>query len=349
MTPLFETVRRSVARWQPALLLAALWIVFSAASPQFRRIETVLNVLEHASSTAILAIGMTFVLVAGGIDLSVGAVMLLASAVCGSLLGAGWPIALGVLAMVLIGMAWGVFNGMLVAQARLTPFIVTLSTLFLGRGLGLWITETRPIALPDEFRSLTTTAVAGVPASVVVMLACACGAHVALTQTWFGRRLFALGGDPQAAVRAGINDRRLGVAPYVICGGLAAVAAVIAVAELNTVSPTLGTGRELTAIAAAVLGGVSLFGGRGSVPGAVVGAVTIQCIYSGLSTLDADPQFNIDIDEYAYPLITAALVFSGVLIDSLRKQWVDRSQRRLIRPMDMSHRPAGSLSPATIQ
>jgi ribose transport system permease protein len=234
-------------------------------------------------------------------------------------------------AMVAVGLAWGLVNALCVTRLKMTPFIVTLAMLFIGRGLGLWITQTRPINLPDAFRRLATSEWLGLPAPVWMMAAVAFASHLALMRTPFGRQVCAIGADAAAARKAGVPVLRNIALVYIVCGGCAALAGLITLAQLSAVSPTLGEGRELDAIAAAVLGGVSLFGGRGGAVGAALGAILIQTIFYGLTTLDADPALNLDIDPYYYRLITSAIIFSAVLIDSVRQTLLAARRRRTIR------------------
>ncbi len=185
--------------WMPAVLLALLWFTFAAVSPQFRRIQTIGQILEHSASNAIVAIGMTFVLLAAGIDLSVGAVMLVASAVAGKLLLAGGSTGLALASMLCVGLGWGIANGVLITRFKMMPFVVTLAMLFVGRGAGLWITQTRPVNLPDRFRLLATGSLAGLPVPIVMLLFSAIVAHLLLTRTPFGRQLYAIGGHGESA------------------------------------------------------------------------------------------------------------------------------------------------------
>jgi ribose transport system permease protein len=309
----------------PMVLFAAVALSFGLLSPKFLAGANLLNILIQSSATAVVAIGMTFVLLTAGVDLSVGAIMFVTAAVAGKLvlqhdvsMGAAIAIMLG------LGLLAGAVNGSLVTRWGLVPFIATLGTLYLGRGLGLWLTQTRAMNLPEGFRELGTTRWAGIPLPVVILGAVLLLAHVALTRTPFGRQIYATGADPEAARKAGVNTRRLLFWVYVICGGTAAVGSVLALAQLGTVSPTFGNQREFAAIAAAVLGGTSLFGGRGQVfPGTVLGAVLIQSIENGLVVLNANP--------YLYPLVTSGIIFLAVLIDSLRNHLLSHLSRRQIR------------------
>ena len=307
-----------LARLAPLVLFACIFLTFCALSPAFRTTSNVKNILVQSSSVAIAATGMTLVLLTGGIDLSVGAIMFLSAAVAGKLVVGGWvpglapvPAWLAVLAIVPFGLLFGAVNAALIAGCGMLPFVVTLGTLFIGRGVALQITQTRALNLPPEFRSIGLANVLGVPFPVLLLGATVGVAHVVLTQTPFGRQLYALGNSPDAARKAGLRTTRLVAAVYLASAGCAALAGIVSVAQLGAVSPTFGWQREFAAVAAAVLGGTSLFGGRGSVlPGTLLGALTIQTVETGLNIVNADP--------YSYPVVVGCIIFAAVLIDRLR-------------------------------
>jgi ribose transport system permease protein len=298
----------------PPLLLAAVFLFFSILSPQFLSLANLLNILVHSSSIAIIAAGMTIVLLTAGIDLSVGAIMFVTAAIAGKLIlgEASLPVPLALALIVLLGIACGAINGLLITRLGMIPFIVTLAMLFIGRGFALWLTDTRPLHLPPQLLQIGHTRLLGIPVPIYIMAAVIMAVHVLLTHTPFGRQLYATGHDPEAARKAGINTRRLLLIVYILSGTCAAVGGIVAVAQLGTVSPTFGQQREFAAIAAAVLGGTSLFGGEGKVlPGTLIGAILIQTIESGLNQINANP--------YIYPLITASIIFLAVLLDRVRK------------------------------
>ncbi len=296
----------------PALLmLAAVAAVFSLLSPRFLDPANLLNVVVQASSVGIVATGMAFVLLTAGIDLSVGAVMLVSAAVAGklALAGASLPVVFGTI--LLVGALYGAVNAVFVTKAGVKAFVVTLATLYVGRGLGLFVTETRALNLPDSILAVGSARLLGVPAPALVLAVVLAAAHLVLTRTPFGRHVYAVGHDPAAARRAGLPAGRILFAVYVISGTLAALGGAVAVAQLGAVSPTFGREREFAAVAAAVLGGVSLFGGRGSVlPGVLLGALLVQTVENGLVIVNADP--------YLYPIVMAGVIFLAVLLDSAR-------------------------------
>jgi len=202
-------------------------------------------------------------------------------------------------------------------------FVVTLATRYFGRGLGLRITETRAMNLPESFYELGAARLLGVPVPVLIFAGVVLLAHLALTRTPFGRQVYAVGTDVEAARKAGINTGAVRFSVYAICGLCAAAAGIVALSQAPAVSPSFGNNREFMAIAAAVLGGTSLFGGRGAVfPGTVLGAVLIQTIENGLNVLNVNP--------YLYPLITSGVIFVAVLLDAIRSRVLAQANRRRI-------------------
>lgn len=308
----------------PLLLFVALLGLFGSLSSRFLTGSNLLNLLIQSSSTAVVAIGMTFVLLTAGVDLSVGAIMFVAAAMAGKLVLAGTPLPAALLAMALIGLVFGAVNAFLITRLRIVAFIVTLATLYLGRGLALWVTETRAMNLPASFLAIGTRQFLGIPVPVLVFLAVLVLAHVVLRHTPFGRQLYAVGQDLERARKAGIQTGRILAVVYLVSGLCAAIGGMLSLAQLGAVSPTFGTNKEFSAIAAAVLGGTSLFGGRGQVfPGTVLGALLMQSVENGLVILNADP--------YLYPLISSAIIFLAVLTDSLRNRILASVHRRKIR------------------
>ncbi len=313
----------TLLNWSTVILFLAVLAAFGSLSPKFLTASNLENLLVQSSSTAVVAIGMTFVLLTAGVDLSVGAIMFVAAAVAGKLLLAGNSLLLALLAIAATGVCYGMLNAVLVTRLRVVAFIATLGTLYVGRGIGLWTTKTRAMNLPAGFLELGTARIVGVPLPVIVFSIVLVLAHLALTRTPFGRQLYAVGSNLEAARKAGINTQRLLGSVYVISGLCAGIGCFLSLTQLGAVSPTFGTNREFAAIAAAVLGGTSLFGGRGSVfPGTVLGALLIQSIENGLVIVNADP--------YLYPLATSGIIFLAVLIDSSRRRLLEHLLPRKI-------------------
>jgi ribose transport system permease protein len=298
-------------------------LVFSLSSSAFREPQNGVNILIQASSTGILAVGMTFVLLTAGVDLSVGAIMFVAAGLGGKLILGGGSMPVALLVMLLVGAVFGAANGLCITRLGIMAFVVTLATRYFGRGLGLRITETRAMNLPDSFYELGAARVGGIPMPVLIFAVVVVVAHGVLTRTPFGRQIYAVGADLEAARKAGIRTKLVLWLVYVICGLCAAVAGIVSLSQAPAVSPSFGNNREFLAIAAAVLGGTSLFGGRGAVfPGTVLGAVLIQTIENGLNIMNVNP--------YLYPLITSGVIFVAVLLDSVRSGWLARWNRRKV-------------------
>jgi ribose transport system permease protein len=306
------------------VLFASVFLIFGSLSDKFLTSGNLTQILIQASSTALVATGMTLVLLTAGVDLSVGATMYVGAALAGKLALAGQPLWLCLAVMLGVGLLGGAINALLVTRLRLVAFIATLATLYIGRGLGRWITETRAMNLPDSFLALGSAKWLGVPAPLWIVAIVAFSAQLVLSRTPFGRQLYALGNNLDAATKAGLRTTRLLSTAYVLCGLCAGLGGILALAQLGAVSPKFGELYEFDAITAAVLGGTSLFGGRGNVvPGTVLGAVLLKSIFNGLVIVQADP--------YLYPLVTSAIIFVAVLLDSQRSQWVARLRRRTIR------------------
>ncbi len=302
------------------MLLALIVLTFSLLSPQFFSVQNLLNVLVQASSLGIIATGMTFVLLTAGIDLSVGSIMFLAGVVSAQMVVSGQPLWLAGLVVLLVGLAFGLVNAVLVFRVRIVPFIVTLATFYVGRGLGLFLSETRAINLPESLLQIGSARLLGIPFPVLVLVAVVLAGHGVLTYTAFGRQIYAVGHSAEKARKAGLPVNRILLSVYLISGFCAALGGLVAIAQLGAVSPTFGYQSEFVAIAAAVLGGASLFGGKGTVlPGTLVGAIFIQALQSGLVIVNANP--------YLYPLITGGVIFLIVMIDSLQHRQQLRRRR----------------------
>jgi ribose transport system permease protein len=303
---------KKLSPYSTVLLLFLVMVLFSSLSDGFFNVRNLVNILIQVSGLAIVAAGMTLVLITAGIDLSVGSVMFLAGVVSGKIVTGGAPLWLALPIALLVGVAMGWVNGISVVRFKIVPFIVTLATLYMGRGLGLYISETRAVNLPDSFLAIGTLKILRIPLPIMIMVLVLVILHLIMTRTTFGRQLYAIGHNRDKSVRAGIRVNKLLMKVYLISGLCAAIGGFVAMAQLGAISPSFGNQSEFMAIAAAVLGGTSLFGGKGAIfPGTFIGALLIQTIQNGLVIINADP--------YLYPLITAALIFGIVLIDSRKK------------------------------
>lgn len=315
-------LRLALLRNAPVALFVVVLAVFGSLSDRFLDVQNFTNILIQASHIAILGIGMTFVLLTAGIDLSVGAVMYLSVALLGIYLADASPI-LAVPAMMAVGALFGLVNAFFVVRLRVAAFIVTLATLFIGRGLGLWVTETRMVFYKDQVLSLARAEFLGVPWAIWVFAIVFAVAWTVLNHTPFGRQVYAVGENPDAAAKAGINVPLVLTTVYAVSGACAGIAGFVSITQVGAAASSFAMEKEFAAVAASVLGGVSLFGGRGGVAGTVFGAVLIQTVQNGLVIVNADP--------YIYPLVTSSIIFVAVFVDSQRSRILERLGRRRIR------------------
>jgi len=290
-------------------LSLALWIL----TPHFLTVSNLLNVLEQSSINAIVAAGMTFAIISGGIDLSVGSVLALSGIVLASLLqtGAGLPVAL-TLALASAA-ACGLLNGLFVTMGRLPPFIATLGMMSVARGLALIWAEGRPISgFGESFRLIATARPLGIPAPVLITLLVYALAYVALAHSVFGRSIYAIGGNEEASRLSGVPVGLHKTGAYVVCGLTSGVAAVVLTARLNSAQPTAGIMYELDAIAATVIGGTSLFGGEGTLVGALIGALIMGVLRNGLNLLN--------VSSFVQQFVIGIVIIAAVLIDTALKR-----------------------------
>ena len=291
------------------VLGAVLW----ALTPHFLTVSNLLNIAQQASINAIVAVGMTFVILSGGIDLSVGSIVAVAGVVLGTLLHDGQPLPMAIAASMAVGVACGAANGALVSWGRLPPFIVTLGMMSVARGAALVFTEGRPVSGFDAgFRSLATGSIGFIPAPVVVMILVYVVAHLVLTRTTFGRYVYAIGGNEEATRLSGVAVRAHKTAVYGVSGLMSAVAAIILTARLNSAQPIAGMMYELDAIAATVIGGTSLMGGDGSLGGTLVGALIMGVLRNGLNLLG--------VSSFLQQIVIGAVIVGAVLVDTVLKR-----------------------------
>jgi ribose transport system permease protein len=289
-----------------ALLLA---VVLTFLSPHFLTSNNLLNVLDQSVVVGIVAIGMTFVILIGGIDLSVGSV----AGCTGVLLGRGLehlPIPFAIILAILAGCGIGLFSGILIARFGLPAFVVTLGVMAIGRSLAYIFSGASAIAdLPDSFGNIVYTNVFGIPAHVITLLILYTLAWGYLNYTKGGRTIYAIGSNREAARTAGLNVLTFSIIPYIISGGLSAVAITFASAQVMSIDPVAGTGLELDAIAAVVIGGASLYGGRGSIIGTLIGVLIMVMIRNGLNLLNVSPFWQ--------GSAIGAVIITAVLIERL--------------------------------
>jgi ribose transport system permease protein len=326
MTDKKEKLALLILRNTPIFLFALIFILFGLLSHRFLQWESLQNVVKQASYIGIMSVGMTLVLLTAGIDLSVGSTMYVSAIVAGLLINRyGFSLMPALTACLAIGGFVGAVNAFFITRLKIMPFIVTLATMVSGRGVGLLLTRSRAVAFPDAVVRMGSVELGGIlPLPILFFAMVVLAAHLFLNHLPLGRQFYAVGFDQETARKAGIPTTRVLASAYIFCGLTAALGGFISVAQLGIVNAGFGKGDEFDAIAAAVLGGTSLFGGIGSVfPGTVIGAVLIQMVWSGLVFAQ--------VDLYLQPLIFAAILFLAVLLDSVRSRYLIKLRRRNIR------------------
>lgn len=288
--------------------LLAIAATFSVLTPAFLTQHNLINILQQSSINACVAIGMTLVIISGGIDLSVGPTAALSAVLTASMIVGGVPLPLAFLGGLLVGMACGLVNGLLISLAGLQPFIVTLGTLSLYRALALIFTGGNPVlGLPVGFRHLFNGRLGILPIPVVVVAVMSLVAWFVLRKSPLGEYILAVGGNEEAARIAGVPIVRTKIATYMISGALAFLAAMILVGRLGAAEPVLGNLWELQAIAAAAIGGASLMGGKGSIVGTLLGALVLGAMSNGLTLLNVQAFYQL--------LATGIIIIVAMLVD----------------------------------
>lgn len=274
------------ADWTSVVALVLLVIVFGIASPTFLSWGNVQAILVVSAILVILTVGQSYVIITAGIDLSVASALTMSSVILGLAVNWGWSIGAACVLAVVAGTLVGVLNGLAIAKGKITDFIVTLGTLSIAAGVALVLSNGAPVTITSDFLlRLATGSLGPIPYFVLVAAVVAIIGHVVLFHTRFGTHLLATGGDPEAARATGINTDRVKIAAYVISGLLAGLASILLTARIGAAEPTVNTSYLLNSVAAVVLGGVSLFGGRGTIIGPVVGAILLTALVNGLTLL----------------------------------------------------------------
>lgn len=304
---------QTVQKLLPFISLALLFVVLSIASPYFLTGTNLASVIRQTAVINIMALGMTLVIVSGGIDLSVGSILAFSGVLGTMTMVETGSVPAGILAGVLCGALWGCANGLMIATLRIPPFIVTLGTLGIVRGLTLVVSGGLPVVgLPKEHGFLGEGTIGPAPFVLVVLILCAVITHFALHGTKLGRYTYAIGSNEAAAVYAGIPVARFKVAIYAICGLLSGLAGMIETSRLMTGQPTAGVSYELQVIAAVVIGGGSLTGGEGTVIGTLIGAFIMGLLSNGSDLLGVNP--------YWQQVIIGAIIILAVALDEARKR-----------------------------
>jgi len=295
--------------------LILLILIFSVASPNFFRTNNLVGILLATAVNGILAVGITFIIVTGGIDLSIGTVMTFGSVIAGVVVTM-WqlPIPLGVLAGIAAGALCGFVNGVSIAKLKVPPFIATLGMMMITKGLNLIFSGTKPVYFVDTpvFGLIASQPVLGIPMGVIIFFASALVASFILSKTLLGRYTFAIGSNEEAARLSGINTDAWKIAVYSLGGAFAGIAGIVMASRLQSAQPALGAGYELDAIAAAVIGGTSLSGGEGTILGTVIGAFIITVLTNGLRILSVPQEWQM--------VVTGLIVIGAVYLDIVRRK-----------------------------
>lgn len=299
-----------VTKLGPLLALIVLVIFVTFLNPSFISATNLLNLLRQVSTNALIAFGMTFVIITGGIDLSVGSTLALSSALTAGMIVSGLDPILAMIVGVGIGFVLGAVNGLLITKGKMAPFIATLATMTIFRGLTLVFTDGKPITgIGDSFifKFMGRGYLFGIPFPVVLTLVCFAVLFMLLHKMTFGRKTFAIGGNEKAAYIAGIKSDRIKVMIYAISGMMASISGIIITSRLNSAQPTAGTSYEMDAIASVVLGGTSLSGGRGRIVGTLIGALIIGTLNNGLNLLG--------VSSFYQQVVKGIVIIIAVLID----------------------------------
>jgi len=288
-------------------------LVFFILSPHFLTVSNILTVATQTAVIAIIAIGQTYVLITGGIDLSIGSNIALTAMVAGMCMRANLPVSFAILVGLLTGMLSGAMNGIMIAFGNLPPFIATLGMMTVARGLAYTITRALPIAnLPQNFTVFGTGRTLGIPNPVIIMVLLSVIFGFILAKTKLGRHVYAIGSNFEAARLSGVNNRMVQISVYVFSGLLAAFAGLIVAARIITAQPAAGDGYELDAVASSVIGGASTMGGEGTIAGTFIGAFVIGVLRNGLNLISVSP--------YVQKIVIGIVIVASVYLDKIKRK-----------------------------
>lgn len=301
---------RSLRQYGIFVAFIIICLILSFVAPQFLTISNWTIIITQVSINALLAFGVTFVIITGGIDLSLGSILAVTGIVAASLAHPDtYPVIVPILVGLFSGLLIGAFNGFVITKSKIAPFIVTLGTMTIGRGLALILSKGRPISnLSDSFNFIGGGNVLGIPFPIIVLIVAFSICYIILKKTILGRYIYAVGGNEQAAKASGINVNQIKLAVYSICGLLSGLAGILLTSRITTGQPNAGVGFELDAIAAAIIGGTSTSGGTGTMTGTLVGALLIGVINNGLDLLN--------VTSYYQQVVMGVIIIGAVVLDS---------------------------------
>lgn len=307
-----QNIKSSLVKYKSLIGLLILCIIISIVSPRFLTVSNLRNVLTQVSVNAIIAAGMTFVILTGGIDLSVGSTLAISGALAGVFAKTTGSVTVGLFIALLAGAGIGLINGIVISKGKIQAFIATLATMTIFRGVTYVYTNGTPVSgLGSKFMTLGNNRLFGIPIPVIFMIIVFVACFYILTQTRYGRYVYALGGNEDSARLSGINTLKIKTLVYVISGALAALSGIIVTSRIGSASPNAGSGFELDAIAAVVLGGTSLAGGEGTIAGTIIGAIIIGVLNNGLNLMDVSPFYQ--------SIVKGLVILFAVLIDKKNK------------------------------
>ncbi|WP_312641209.1 ABC transporter permease [Hydrogenoanaerobacterium sp.] len=313
-----------IQRQESSIILATViyMAVVTCVNPVFISSGNLFNVLKTMGYTLITVVGMSFILITGGLDLSVGSVLALGGVITGMACKAGIPVVFAILLGMLTGVLIGFINGSIIVKAGIPPLIVTLGMQYVARGLVSVLTQGVPIyPLPEGLMKIDQLKILHIPMVVIVALAIAAIGHIALAHAPFGRAIYALGGNEEAARISGINTRRTKLMVYVITSTLAALAGIFMSARLGSAEAAAGTGYELTVICGAIIGGISTFGGMGSIIGATIGAFFMEVLTNSLTLMR--------ISVYWQNLVVGVILVLAVLLDQYKRNIILKNSTKV--------------------
>lgn len=309
-----KQVVKNISELTTVVALVGLMVVISLMNPNFLTTNNLLNLLLQVTANGFIAFGMTFVILTGGIDLSVGSVLALSSAITAGLISQGVPVPIALVLAILLGGILGMLNGLLISYGKLAPFIVTLASMTIFRGITLVYTNGNPITggLGDSylFQFLGQGYIVGIPFPVILMFLIFSLLYVLLHKTAFGKSVYALGGNEKAAYISGVKINKVKIIIYTISGMMAAISGLIITSRLSSAQPTAGASYEMDAIAAVVLGGTSLSGGKGRILSTLIGALIIGVLNNGLNI--------IGVSAFWQQVVKGVVILIAVLLDRFK-------------------------------
>jgi inositol transport system permease protein len=296
------------------IVFGIICLIISLITPQFLTVSNLTIIVTQVSINALLAFGVTFVIITGGIDLSLGSIVAVTGVTAAMLAHPdSYPVLIPIVMGLLAGLLMGAFNGFIITKSKIAPFIVTLGTMTIGRGLALILSDGRPVSnLSDSFNYLGSGTVLGIPILILIFILVFAVCSIILNKTVLGRYIYAIGGNEQAARASGINIDRVKLSVYSISGLLAGLAGILLASRITTGQPNAGAGFELDAIAAVVIGGTSTAGGRGTMAGTLIGVLLIGVINNGLDLLN--------VTSYYQQVVMGIIIIGAVVLDSLNQK-----------------------------